>query len=129
MSRTLLLFGFALFLGNGMFAEEHNHGKKDTVVIVESPKDNHHHHHCEEIRTFKAACLQWTRPWIRPTLGAIGVGIGYYYGLEKYKSTPNVQVSKALAHATFVGSVGFTIGHVLKNVCKLTMYLNNIPKK
>lgn len=119
MSRTLFFSLLMLLSGKAILAEEHHHGKKDTVVIMESAK-NHHHDHCEEKRSFKALCCQFTRSYVREGLAVILAGSACYMGQGK---------SDQLPATLLAGCVGFSAGHVIKKITKLTMYLNNIPKK
>lgn len=104
--------------GKAILAEDHNHGKKDTVVIVESVK-NQHHDHCEEKRSFKTLCCQFTRSYVRESVAVIAAGGVYCLAQGRSDQLPNSVVA---------GCIGFSIGHILKKMTKLTMYLNNIPK-
>lgn len=119
MSRALFFSVLALLSCKVIIAENHHLEKKDTVVIVENTK-NHHHDHCEEKRSFKALCCQFTRNYVREGLAVVAAGSAFYMWQGKSDRIP----------ATLrAGCVGFSAGHVFKKITKLTMYLNNIPKK
>lgn len=128
MSRSLH-FSLLLLISGRVLADGHQHDKKDTVVIVENANDNHHHHHCEEKRSLKAACLQLTRAYIRPSLAVAGGALGAYVGTRPSKSKPNPTLQDAILPTVMLYSIGFTSGDIFKKICKLTMYLNSIPKK
>lgn len=127
MSRSLH-FSLLLLISGRVLADGHQHDKKDTVVIVENAK-NHRHDHCEEKRSFKAACLQLTRAYIRPSLAVAGGALGAYLGTRPSKSKPNPTLQDAILPTVMFYSIGFASGDIFKKICKLTMYLTNIPKK
>ena len=92
MSRTLFFSLIALLSCKIIIAENHRHEKKDTVVIVENQKD-HRNHHCEEKRSLKALCCQFTRNYIREGLTVIALGGTYYISQDRSDCLPNTLVA------------------------------------
>ncbi len=117
MSRTLF-FSFLMLLSYGPVIAEGHHEKRDTHVTIVTEDKNHDH--CHEKIGISGRVNQLTRNWIRPTIATAGLLIAY----ANAESTPEKSFQKMIIYT----SVGFSVGHFLKQATKLSMYLRGIPK-